>query len=56
MEVSKPYFLQNPEWYRYNDDLGRYELTDKATPEAKKSFEDFYDLLESDIVFDGIVK
>ena len=39
---EKPLFLDNPEWYTYSEEDMRYYLTDKATPEAKTSYERFY--------------
>lgn len=47
MMIEKPYFLNNKDWYTYNEEEFRYELTDKATEKAKKSYSEFYDLLES---------
>ena len=47
MIFSKPpLFLANPEWYTYNVDEGKYKLTDKATKEARKSYEKYYKRLE----------
>lgn len=45
--IEKPYFLSNEDWYIYNEKKFRYELTDKATKEAKESYNEFYSLLES---------
>ena len=36
------YFLQNEDWYTYDDELERYVLTDKAPPEAIESYNEFY--------------
>ena len=33
------YWITNEEWYRINRELDRFELTEKATERAKKSFE-----------------
>lgn len=40
MTMSKKaiYWKSNPEWYRVNE-VGDYEMTDKAPVEAIKSFE-----------------
>lgn len=46
MRVSKPYFLTNPEWYIFDEKNCRYILTDKATDEAKKSFDDYYNQID----------
>lgn len=48
MMTDEPYFLSNKDWYIYNEEEFRYELTDKATDEAKKSYKEFYDLLENE--------
>lgn len=42
-----PYFLENKEWYYRDEEEGIYKLTDKAPPEAVRSYEEFYDELES---------
>lgn len=39
---DEPYFMKNKEWYRFNEDKFRYELTDKAPEKAKQSYEEFY--------------
>ena len=42
---EKPYFMSNPEWYKEvsleESDRG-YVLTDKAPPEAVKSYNEYY--------------
>lgn len=48
MITELPYFLENKEWYYYDDEEGKYKLTDKATEEAKKSYEEFYRLLDEE--------
>ena len=45
--AEEPYFLTNDEWYYYDEKEGCYKLTDKATAEAKKSYEEFYKELDS---------
>lgn len=45
--AEEPYFLTNEEWYYYDEKEGCYKLTDKATAEAKKSYEEFYKELDS---------
>lgn len=32
-------WLDNEQWYFYDEDTGRYVLTDEAPPEARQSFE-----------------
>lgn len=39
---SKPYFMSNEEWYYFDDADFKYKLTDKATDEARKSYNEFY--------------
>lgn len=40
MNMENLYWQTNKEWYRINN-KGKYELTEKATERAKKSFELF---------------
>jgi hypothetical protein len=35
-------FLQNEEWYYWNEEEWKYKLTDKATKEAQESYKEFY--------------
>ena len=42
MQIGRPYFMNNKSWYFYNEETERFELTDKATKEAIKSYEEFY--------------
>lgn len=42
MTIPKPYFMQNKEWYYFDEEDFMYKLTDKATDEAKKSYKEFY--------------
>lgn len=37
-----PYFMTNEEWYYYDEVEEMFKLTDKAPPEAVKSYEEFY--------------
>ena len=39
---KKPYFLTNEEWYYYDEKEYKYKLTDKATPEAIESYNEYY--------------
>lgn len=45
MTTEKPLFLQNSEWYYFDEAEWKYKLTEKATTEAVKSYEDFYKAL-----------
>lgn len=38
---TRPYFMTNPSWYRFNDETGEVELTEDAPEEAVKSFQEF---------------
>ena len=37
---TRPYFMTNPSWYRFNDEDGEVELTKDAPEEAVKSFQE----------------
>lgn len=43
MLKTRPYFMENPEWYYHDDKINKYFLTDKAPKEAVESYNDFYD-------------
>jgi hypothetical protein len=47
MKIKEPYFLKNAVWYYFDETECKYKLTDKATDEAKKSYNEFYEKLES---------
>lgn len=40
--LTKPYFMENEEWYYYDYENLKYKLTDKAPKEAVKSYQEFY--------------
>lgn len=40
--VQIPIFLSNEDWYYFDESEFKYKLTDKATPEAIKSYNEFY--------------
>lgn len=42
-----PYFLTNTDWYYFDEDEFRYVLTEKATDNARKSYDEFYKIEES---------
>jgi len=42
MDVARPYFMKNKDWYYYDEKEGIFKLTDKATKEAIESYEEFY--------------
>ena len=39
---EEPYFLSNKNWFYYDEEEFCYKLTDKATKEAIKSYEEYY--------------
>lgn len=43
MTVEEPYFMQNKEWYYFDEDEFCYKLTDKAPEKAKESYKKYYD-------------
>lgn len=49
MLAESPYFMTNEEWYYYDEKEGCCKLTDKAPPEAVKSYEEFYAQMEQDL-------
>lgn len=49
MITDKPYFMTNQEWWYYDWKEMKYKLTDKAPPEAVKSYKEFYANDELDI-------
>ena len=48
MEIKKPYFMTNPEWYEDDVENDKLKLTDLAPPKAVESYKEFYKLLEGD--------
>lgn len=44
---KQPYFMENPDWYWFDEDEFRYVLTEKATEKAKKSYDEYYAILNS---------
>lgn len=47
--LEMPYFLNNKEWYYYDEKEEKYKLTDKAPKEAVESYKQFYKELEKEI-------
>ncbi len=43
MTVPQPYFMNNAEWFYFDEDDFCYKLTDKAPQKAKDSYKEFYD-------------
>lgn len=50
MTLSKPYFMENDEWYFWDEIEFEYKLTDKAPKEAVDSYKKFYEELEHSCV------
>lgn len=46
MTVDKPYFMENSEWFYFDEKDFRYKLTDKASEKAVRSYEEFYSRIE----------
>lgn len=46
MELEKPYYKTNKEWYYYDEDKEKDILTDKAPKKAIESYKKFYEMLE----------
>ena len=47
MTVDKPYFMSNEDWFYFDEGEWRYKLTDAAPEEARKSYEEFYNMIEA---------
>lgn len=42
----KPYFMSNKDWFYYDEkDNYKLKLTDKAPPEAVKSYKEHYEMM-----------
>ena len=46
MTVDMPYFMTNNEWFYFDLKKKKYVLTDKAPDKAKKSYKEFYKIIE----------
>lgn len=42
MELTKPYFLKNKNWFYYDEEEMKYKLKKDAPAEAIKSYNDYY--------------
>ena len=42
MRSGKPYFMENEEWYYFDEKDFKYKLTDKATNKAIESYNEWY--------------
>lgn len=43
MRSGKPYFVENEEWYYFDEKAFRYKLTDKALKKAIESYKEWYE-------------
>lgn len=41
--IPMPYFMKNEKWYRFDEELEKYVLTDEAPQKAKESYKEFYE-------------
>lgn len=46
MVLDQPYFMTNDQWYWFNPDSKKYELTESAPQKAKESYKHYYDELQ----------
>lgn len=54
MTQERPYFMTNPEWYKFDEEEFRYVLTDKAPRKAVKSYKEFYEPREGGMIMPKI--
>ena len=47
MQLDKPYFMKNKEWYYHDEKEWKYKLTKKAPTKAVESYNNFYNMLEN---------
>ena len=47
-----PYFMSNKKWYRFDEEKHRYVLTEDAPPKAVESYNKFYEMLESQYLYE----
>ena len=46
--LEKPYFMENDEWYYFDEDAFKYVLTDKAPEKAVESYKEYYKLVDDE--------
>ena len=49
MRIPKPYFMENENWFYYDEEKEIYKLTKEAPKEAIESYKEFYELLNNNI-------
>lgn len=50
MKIPEPFFIKNEEWFVFNEEECRYDLTDKAPKDAVESYNEFYEKLAKSFV------
>lgn len=40
--IDMPYFMENEDWYYFDENEFRYKLTEKAPKKARESYKQFY--------------
>ena len=50
--VDEPYFMTNPDWFTFDIKSKRYVLTEDAPKEARASYKQFYEDLNSMVAND----
>lgn len=48
-DSGRPYFMENEEWYYYDEEEEICKLTDKAPKEAIESYNEFYSEDDNDL-------
>lgn len=49
MITNKPYFMENKEWFYFDEKEFCYKLTDKAPKKAIESYKEFYNLINQQV-------
>lgn len=52
MFVDEPYFMTNPDWFTFDIKSKRYVLAEDAPKEARASYKQFYEDLDSMVADD----
>lgn len=47
MQLEKPYFMTNSDWYYYDMKELKYKLKKNAPPKAVQSYKNYYNLILS---------
>jgi len=47
MTTNEPYFMENKDWFYFDEAEWCYKLTDKAPEEAIQSYKEYYELMNS---------